>query len=308
MDTGLNEGIANTLVVRAESSLAGSLTGSTYAFDGRIAFSTEPVLGGNVPKRNVWRAQDGDSYSARSYRATIDMEWSHGELTALLLASLFRRTGTTPNYTFKPGGLSLKQSLAIGFGYVPNGLEFVLRGAIVESMQVALRPREVSRVRFGIVAAKLTTDGPIAAVTAGNIFRVKGDATAEYDSIPNPRVYDFSLEAVQRINFANFGEDGTPTDYAPEKFDVSIDLAEWMANTGPEGDQIAGDVRNQNEVTLLVSTVPAPGKLLTFTIPRMINRSGTPPLLSPGGIGYRASAEAQSSVSRTDLTSITMSI
>jgi len=308
MDTGLNEGIANTLIVRAEQSLAGTLTGSSYAVDGRVAFSHEPVLDGNLPGRNVWRAQDGDSYAARSFRATLDMEWAHGELTALLLSSLLRRSGSTPNYTFRPGNLSFKQTLAVGFGYVPNGVEIVLRGVIVESLQLAFRPREITRARWRLAAAKLTTDGPIASIASGSIIRAVGQSDVEYGGASNPRVYDFSVEIAQPVDFGNFGEDGTPVDYDVGPCDVSVELAEWLANSEPAGQAIAQDAREQDENSLSLEIAPAAGKVLRFEIPRMLVRSGTPPLFQPGGIGYRASTEAQSSEDRSDLTVVTMTI
>jgi hypothetical protein len=304
----MNEGWANKLVVQAEATLAGSPTGSAYGADGRLAFSYEPVLEGRRPKINVWRRPDGDSFAGRWYRLSIDTEYSHGEATALLLSSILKRAGTSPNYTFRPNHTSAKQSLAIGLSYVPNNLEFVFRGCVVEQVQLAVRAREIVRIRWSLSAAKMTTDGPLATVADANFVRSTGlGGSASYESVSLSRSYEWALDVAHRIEFGNFGEDAVPADYQPaSSLVVSGDLAEWMGESSADGDRIAADARNQSQASALLSVVPAPGKLFEVDLPRILVRAGTPPGIQQGGIGYRASFESQSSEGRTDEPLISM--
>lgn len=310
MDSGINEGWSNELIVQAESSFAGSVTGTARHLPGKVTFSYEPVLLGSLQSVNVWRMMDGDSFSGRSYRGQFDLEYSHGETIALLLSSLLKRSGSSPNYVFNPYHLSDRQSLAIGLSYLPNAQHLVFRGVIIDSASFTIRARELLKVRFEFKAAKMTTDGPLtSAATETRVTATGNHAAAEYESAAMSRAFDSSFQIIHRIDFANFGEDAIPTDYEPTgPMTVSADLAELMANTSVEGDRIALDVRSLNEASALISVVPSSGKLLELEIPRMLVRSGTPPGLATAGISYRAGVEAQTQEDRTDRPVLTMTI
>lgn len=310
MDSGINEGFDNSIIVQAESSLAGSVTGTAYHLPGKVSFAYEPQLDTRLGTTNIWRHLDGDSFSARHFNGSFDLEYSHGETFALLLASLLRRSGSSPNYTFTPYHLSNRLSLAISLSYQPNGPHFVFRGVIIDAVSFVVRSRELVKAKFEFKAAKLTTDGPLTSPTTETRLAASGlQAAAEYETVAMPHAYDASFQIAHRVTFCCYGEDAIPTEFEPNGvFTVSADLAEWMPNTLGGGDRIASDVRNMSEASAEVSIVPAVGKLLELSVPRAIMRSGTPLGLQPGGIGYRAGLEAQTAEARTDKPVLTMTL
>lgn len=310
MDSGINEGFLNLISVQAESTFGGTVTGSARYIPSKLSFSHRPVLVGNLSKINVWRAMDGDSFSSRFFEGTIEMMYAHGETLALLLSSLLRRSGTSPNYVFDASHLSNRQSLAIGLSYLPNGKHFVFRGAIIESALFTVRAKEQVKVSLAFKAAQMTADGPLTSPVEEEALTATGlQAAVDYDGGSNPRVYDGSFQIINRVDLAQFDEAGVPQAYQPSGIlTFSGDLAEWMSNDLTEGDLIAGHVRNLAETSTTLSIVPGAGKLLEIALSRVLARSGTPPGIQYGGIGYRAGVEAQTAETRADRPILTMTL
>lgn len=310
MDSGINEGFLNTIAVQAESSFGGSVTGTARYLPGKISFGHQPQHVGTTQRTSVWREMDGDSYAARFYEGTFEMMYCHGETMALILSSLLRRSGSSPNYTFSAYHLSNRQSLVIALSYIPNNKHFVFRGVIIESAQFTIRAREQVRVRFAFKAASLTTDGPLSSPVTETELKATGlQASVDYGGANNARAYDGSFQIINRVDLANFNESGVATAYMPQgRVTFSGDIGEWMSNDATEGDAIAANVRGMVEDSAIFSLVPASGKLLELDIARMITRSGTPPGLQTGGIGYRAGIEAQTGEARTDKPVLTLTL
>ncbi len=310
MDSGINEGFANEIGVQAETSLGSTVTGTARSLPGKVSFSFAPQLEGGIAQVNLYRASDGDSYSRRFYTGQIELEYSHGETIALLLSSLLRRTGTSPNYLFTPYHLSARQSLAIGLSYVPNGRNYVFRGALIESASFTVRARELVKVKFEFKAATLTTDGPLTSMAVESRVVAAGhQAALEYNETEMPRTYDSSFQIVHRVEFSAYDESAAPSAYVPAgRMTVSADLAEFMSNDFADGNIIFGQVNTLNAVDASISVVPAAGKLLELTMPRVLTRSGTPQGIDRTGTGYRAGVEAQSSEARADVPLLTMTL
>lgn len=310
MDSGINEGILNTIAVQAESTYGGSGTGTARYLPGKISFNHQPQHLGTTQRTNVWREMDGDSYAARLFEGTFEVNYCHGETMALILSSLLKRSGSSPNYTFAAHHLSSRQSLAIALSYLPNAKHFVFRGVIIESAQFTIRAREQVRVRFAFKAAKLTTDGPLSSPVTETELKATGlQAAVDYGGANNPRAYDGSFQIINRVELVNFDETGVAQAYVPQgRVTFSGDIGEWMSNDSTEGDAIAANVRGMVEDSAVFSLVPASGKLLELDISRMLTRSGTPPGLQSGGIGYRAGIEAQTGEDRSDKPVLTMTL
>lgn len=310
MSTTINEGFLNEIVVQAESSFAGSVTGTARRLVGQTGFQYQPKLIRGQNAINVWREMDGDSFAGRYFEGTITMDYRHGELMALLLSSLLQRSGTSPNYSFSNSHRSNRQSLAFGLSYEPNDVHFVFRGTIITGAMFTIRARELVQVRFDFKSAQLTDDGPLTSpVTETSVGASGLESSIEYDSVSMARAYDASFQIMNDVDFVNYNRSKAPTRAIPSgQFTISNDLAEWMSDDATEGDAIAANVRNQTETDLEVAIVPASGKLFRLNVPRGTTRSGTPVGIDRAGIGYRAGIEAQTGEDRTDKPVLTMTL
>lgn len=191
--SGINEGFLNEITVQAESSFAGSVTGTARRLVGQVSVQYEPQLIRGMGKVNAWGNMDGDSFAGRFYRGSMVLEYRHGETLALLLSSLLTRSGSSPNYTFSQSHRSVRQSLAIGLSYKPNNVHFVLRGLIITGALFTVRVRELIQVRLDFMAAKLTTDGPLTSPSTETSITAHGQqAGLDYESVAMSLVYDAS--------------------------------------------------------------------------------------------------------------------
>lgn len=307
MSSGINEGQFNLLTVQAEDSFTGTLTGTAYHIRGRMGFSYQPMLSGGAQSVNVWRHQDGDSFAARFYQGSIEMEYSHGEAFALLLASLMKRSGTSPNYTFEPSHNSKRQTIAIGLSYLPNDVHWIFRGVMIETMTLNVRRTELAKVRMDFKAAIKTDDGPMTATEQAHVPATHLGGAGEFGSQALTQATEMNAQIAHRIAFANFNEDKEPTEYEPDgQFSLSGDFAEWMSDDEPAGHRVAEAVEDQTESNYFLQIVPAAGKVFQITVPRVLVRNGTPAGLAVGGIAYRAGTEAQVSEDRSDVPVISM--
>lgn len=309
MSSGINEGIANETVVQAEASFLGTLTGPAYALPGRLSLQVQPRLSAGALRTGIYRTQDGDSFAAVTWGGSIEVEYPGGEAFALLLSSLLKRTGSSPNYVFGQSHLATRQTLALSLKYVPNNLSYLFRGLVVEALELSVQLRGLVRCRLELAAGRMDTGSPITAtVTPTHVPAPSWKSALQYRGVDMPRAYEATARIVARVEFCRFGETGIPgAVYTAGGTEFSAEIAEWMGDTSG-ADTVPADVRGLVEVSQRIDVEPFPGKLLRIELPRSLPRSGTPPGLVPGGIAYRIGSEAQGGEASPSWPAVTMTV
>lgn len=308
MSSGLNEGIANELVVQAEAGFLGAGTGPAYSVAGKVGFSHNPVLSGTSSRRGLYRMADGDSFSARTFRCSLDLEYPGSESFALILASLLRRTGSSPSYSFgRP--TSFRPSFLVSLKYNPNNYAVVFRGCLADEVQLAIRPRGVVTCKVGIAAAVAANASPVAATVQEAHLPAPGwSGSVYYGGVSSTRAYEVDVTVKGKVSFENFGEGGEPAAFVPDGgVDFSANVSEWVADDS-SADAVPAAGRTMAEAAQRFDCVPAPGKILRFDFPRSIVRSGTPPGFQKAGLAYRFGTEAQAGERSADFPTVTMNL
>lgn len=308
MDSRPNQGWANFLAFRAESSLAGSLTGSLLGAAGKVRFSYEPVLSGGKQTLNIWRQPGRDSFANRYWQGMFEFELSPNSLAALLLPCCLELRSTASGgghttYTFGLPTLGTIASCRAFLEYKPDGNNYEFRGMVFDSMRLAVRFPETVHIQLGWKAVEQVEYGSPLYGTQTNpttAARTHLDGILALDGVSQANVTEFTFAAQCAKAPGRFAS-GKPGLFSHKGAGLfSGEVAHYLNSMA-----IAEAVRNLESKELAIS-ISSGASSLSAAIPTAKFRAGTPGGIEPGDIVPRGTWEHISGDDNEDEPTLTL--
>jgi hypothetical protein len=276
--------ILTTVAVQAESTFAGSGTGTIYRVTGVRQFepSFDSVL--RTTKVSVWRQETGQKRAGYVFGGRLDVEGSPGNALRLLLSNLLclkdpvlvEDPGNT-TYTFRPKRSQpfVIESLKFYVAYESGPWE-TYSGCVITSLRCTTRGQNITNISCDFMCASVQSvdSDPVWTIATESLNSiVASDAVLTIDAVPVTGMIELSCEINLPRDKTRMSRDGVAGRFS--SMGPAVITGAFNEYFGSEGD-LPQAVRDGSEVALKATLNAGSGTLLEFDFPRVAPQSGQP--------------------------------
>lgn len=212
----ISEGRNNKLSVQAETTFNAVSASTIYLVAGKTAFGFDPVHERGATRRGVWRQETEQKARKKFYRGSLTVELGINTVTRVLLGAFFELKATTAlgggltKYEYRPRRARDFGSLKFGLEMEPEGPNYALHGAVIDSIDISINRRALVTAELGIKFVRIEEDIEMSATaTAVDVSSLDHvNSTFELDDTALAYLQEFSFKISDPKSPARVGEDG----------------------------------------------------------------------------------------------------